>query len=261
MSNIKITDRDLRLLLDLYQNTFLALYQIRDRHFNKCARSTIYNRLSKLIKGELIESIRVNLNAIHRQSEDIGAIYYVTKKGFSLMIKYHNRSIKRVVPVPINLNQLHHDLILTDAIKKLEQQFIDTQVINSKLLVNSFKEERQVPDGVILFENKKYALEVELTAKSNIRYRDIISNYRTSLEFESVLYLVKDEAIQNKMGAIITGFNGDYKKSDDTDKFHFCTLSDFFDEQRQGTFSNGINSLGSTIYSNNETFGREVYEL
>ena len=261
MSNIKITDRDLRLLLDLYNNTFLALYQIKGRHFKKCARSTIYNRLSKLIKGELIESIRVNLNAIHRDSEDIGAIYYVTKKGFSLMIKYHHRSIKRVAPVPINLNQLHHDLILTDSIKMLEHQFNSVQVVNSKLFVNSFKEERQVPDGVILFENKKYALEVELTAKSNMRYRDIISNYRTSSEFESVLYLVKDEAIQNKIGAVITGFQGDYKKSDDTDKFYFCALLDFFDEQVQGSFSNGVNSLGGTINNDNENSRRLMHEL
>ena len=261
MNNIKITDRDLRLLLDLYQNTFLSLYQIRDRHFIKCARSTIYNRLSKLIKGELIESIRVNLNAIHRQHEDIGAIYYVTKKGFSLMNKYHHGSIKRVAPVPINLNQLHHDLILTDAIKILERRFINGQVVNSKLLVNSFKEERQVPDAVILFDNKKYALEVELTAKSNMRYRDIVSNYRTSSEFENVLYLVKDEAIQNKIGAVITGFQSDYKKMDDTDKFYFCTLSNFFGEQEQGVFSNGVNSLGCTIKNENETFRRSMYEI
>ena len=258
MGNIKITDRDLRLLLDLYQNTFLALYQIRDRHFNKCARSTIYNRLSKLIKGELIESMRVNLNAIQRQSEDIGAIYYVTKKGFRLMIKYHSKSIKRVSPVPINLNQLQHDLILTDTIKMLDSQFHNAQVVNSKLFVNSFKEERQVPDGVILFKNKKYALEVELTAKSNMRYRDIISNYRTSSEFESVLYLVKDVAIQGKMGAIITGVQNSYRKSDDTDKFYFCTLSAFFNERRQGSFSNGVNFLGGAVNNESEMFRGDI---
>ena len=261
MGNIKITDRDLRLLLDLYQNSFLSLYQIRDWHFNKCARSTIYNRLSKLIKGELIESMRVNLNAIHRQNEDIGAIYYVTKKGFSLMNKYHHRGIKRVAPVPINLNQLHHDLILTDAIKMIQRRFINGKVINSKLFSNSFKEERQVPDGVILFKDKRYALEVELTAKSNTRYRDIISNYRTSSEFENLLYLVKDDAIQNKMGAVITGFHEQYKKSDDTDKFYFCSLSDFFCEQNQGRFSNGVNSLCSTMNNETETFRRPMNEL
>jgi hypothetical protein len=261
LGNIKVTDRDLRLLLDLYKNTFLSLYQIRDRHFIKCARSTIYNRLSMLIKGELIESMRVNLNAVHKRREDIGAVYYVTTKGFGLMIKYHQGSIKRTAPVPINLNQLHHDLILTDAIKKLEKQFIDTQVVNSKLLLNSFKEERQVPDAEMIFDNKKYALEVELTAKSNMRYRDIISNYRTSSKFDKVLYLVKDEGIQNKIGAVVTGLQGNYKKTDDTDKFYFCTLSNFFNEPEEKRFSNGASCLNSTINTEDNNFGRLTYEL
>ncbi len=80
MLNIKMTDRDLRLLIDLYRNSFLSFYQIGIKHFKTCASSTVYNRLSKLIKAEVIESMRVNLRAVHKNSEDIGAIYYVTKK-------------------------------------------------------------------------------------------------------------------------------------------------------------------------------------
>ncbi len=261
MANIKITDRDLRLLFDLYENSFLSLYQIREKHFKKCARSTIYNRLSKLIKNELVESMRVNLWAIHRQNEEVGAIYSLTKKGLSLLKRYHSLGINRAVPIPINLNQLHHDLILTDIIKKLKPQFNNAKVFNSRLLTSSFREESKVPDGVLLFKNKKYALEIELTAKSNIRYRDIISNYRTSSEFEKVFYLVKDESIQNKIGGIITGFQGDYKNSDDTDKFYFCTISKFFADKLNAGFSNGISILGEQRESLNESFREVVNEF
>ena len=52
------------------------------------------------------------------------------------------------------------------------------------------------------------ALELELTAKSEMRYREIILSYRTSSEFDSVLYVVKELSIQKKIGGLITGFNG-----------------------------------------------------
>ena len=85
----------------------------------------------------------------------------------------------------------------------------------------------RIPDAVLIDprNNKKIALELELTAKSEMRYRDIILSYRTSNEFDCVLYVVKDESIQNKIGGLITGFNGRYEIGDDTDKFKFMTLS------------------------------------
>lgn len=70
------------------------------------------------------------------------------------------------------------------------------------------------------------ALEIELTAKSEMRYRDIILSYRTSSEFKKVLYVVKDKSIQRKLGGLITGFNGRYEFIDDTDKFKFMTVDD-----------------------------------
>ncbi len=261
MYKTKITDRDIRLLIDLFENSFLSLYQIRQMHFKNCARSTIYNRLSKLIKSNLIESMRVNLNAIHRNNEDIGAIYFITKAGLDLVSKYHKGEFLRNTPVPINLSQLHHDLVLTDLIFKLRNNYNEARVLNSRVQVNSYKEERQVPDGVILFKDKKYALEVELTAKSNLRYREIVSNYRTSFEYDRVLYLVKNESIRKKMGGIITGFGKDYKLSDDTDKFYFCTITDFFHGHKNFRFCNGNNNLGYNFRSNQETMTGVNYEL
>jgi len=241
MVNIKTTDRDLRLLLDLYRHSFLSFYQIALMHFDKCAGPTVYNRLSKLIKGDLIESMRVNLRVIHMSNKDIGVVYCITKKGLNLIKKYHHGGILRDAPIPINLNQLGHDLLLTDVIKVMQKKFIDAKVIDSKLLKLNYNYESQVPDAVVFMQNKKLAIEVELTAKSNMRYREIISNYSTSSDFDGVLYLVKDVAIKNKIGGLITGYPNHYKDSDDTGKFSFCIINKFFEDDEIDFISNLFN--------------------
>ena len=208
MRNIKPTARDLKLLNDLYRNSFMAFYQIKDTHFRDCANSTIYNRLSKLIRSGIIDSVRVNLIAIHKGNMDIGVVYSLTKEGLTLL---------KTVPIPINFNQLTHDLILIDVLKKMDG-------VNSKLVSFSNSYGDQVPDGIVTRNNKKVAIEVELTAKSNLRYREIVSNYRTSSKYDEVLYIVKDKAIQKKISDIITENLGNYFNEGDTDKFGFITF-------------------------------------
>lgn len=201
----------------------MAFYQIKDTHFRDCANSTIYNRLSKLIRSGIIDSVRVNLIAIHKGNMDIGVVYSLTKEGLTLLKTYSHFEIKRAVPIPINFNQLTHDLILIDVLKKMDG-------VNSKLVSFSNSYGDQVPDGIVTRNNKKVAIEVELTAKSNLRYREIVSNYRTSSKYDEVLYIVKDKAIQKKISDIITENLGNYFNEGDTDKFGFITLKEFFSE-------------------------------
>lgn len=248
MLEIKPTQRDIQLLKDIYENSFLSFYQIHEVHFKNCARPTVYNRLSKLIKGSLLKAIRVNMQAFHRKGEGIGVIYTLTKEGLKL-VRAFNEDVLRELPVPINLAQLEHDLILADTIRVLLEQNSDLKIINSKLLHGQFKD--QVPDAVIFDEqrNCKLALEVELNAKSNFRYREIISNYSLSGEFEKVLYLIKDRAIQKKIGGITTGHEGSYLFGDDTGKFLFCGLRKFFEGEEKFRLRDKNNCAQQTIFS------------
>lgn len=250
MINIKVTARDLRLLKSLYKNSFMSFYQIKEAHFDKCKGSTIYNRLSKLIRGGLIESMRVNLVAIHRANKDVSAIYFVSKKGLMTLKSYLGAEINRETPVSINLSQLTHDLIVTDVIKRLEG--LDNEVVNTKLLGASFNFNEQIPDAIVDSSSFKTAIEVELTAKSNFRYREIISNYRTSNKFSEVLYIVKDRPIEKKIVSIITGYNHS-DESIDTGKFKFCTLEKFFNGERE--FNKSVLKI------ENQSIERENYEL
>lgn len=232
---IQITKRDILLLKDIYENSFLSFYQIHEAHFNKLARPTVYNRLSKITQAELIEALHVNLFVHHRNNELVGVIYRLTKKGKVLLSNF----IQGVsIPANINglnLNSLYHDLLLTDVLRSVKKMKPAHLIVSSKSNSCEWNKKERIPDAVLFNpkEKTKWSLELELTAKSEARYRDIILSYRTSSKFEKVLYIVKDEAIQQKMGGLITGYGGRYTKEDNTDKFIFMGLADLLNNQQE----------------------------
>lgn len=96
LRKIKVTGRDVLLLKDIYDNSFLSFYQIHEAHFLGRARPTVYNRLSILVQAELIEVMNVNLFVHHRNNESVGVIYRITKRGVELLNNF-------VQGVPISL--------------------------------------------------------------------------------------------------------------------------------------------------------------
>lgn len=225
--NLRLTVRDIELMNDLYDSNFLSFYQIHEKHFPENKKPTVYNRLSKLVSANLITSVNINLIAYHRRGEFLGVIYQLTKEGLKRLQDFNMRGVIELNPVPLNLNCLYHDLLLTDVLRLLKRTLKLTTMITGN--------QTRIPDAVLFdpMTNKNIALELELTAKSESRYRDIVLSYRTSNEFDSVLYIVKDESIQRKIGGVITGFNSRYELNDDTDKFKFMTLAEILNSTKE----------------------------
>lgn len=232
MINIKLTNRDIQVMHELYSNVFLSFEQIRRKHFKNCAASTVYNRLSKLIKAQIIETINVNIKANYLLPKDVGVIYSISRIGFTRLKEYWHREIQRIIPAPINLSCLYHDLLLTDVIEKLRRTY-NNSVVNSKIMNMSGISYEQIPDAILYdsVNQSKWAIELELTTKSNQRYREIVSNYATSNLFEKVIYIVKDESIHKKIGGIISGHGKQFCFGDDTGKFEFVDLNKLFRRQ------------------------------
>ncbi len=217
--NLRLTVRDIELMKDIYDHQFLSFYQIHEKHFPENKRPTVYNRLSKLIKAKVLMPISVNLVACHRRGELLGVVYVLTKNGLKRLQDFKMTEDINQNLVSLNFSCLFHDLLLTDVLRVLKRTWKVSKV--------SLETQNRIPDAVLIHPvtKKKVALELELTAKSEMRYREIILSYRTSNEFDSVLYVVKDLSIQKKIGGLITGFNGRYEIGDDTDKFKFMALS------------------------------------
>jgi hypothetical protein len=215
---------------DIYDNQFLSFYQIHEKHFPENKRPTVYNRLSKLIRGNILEAININLLAHHRKNELLGVIYRLTKDGLRRLQDFKMTMEINLNPASLNVSTLYHDLLLTDVLRVLKRTW---KVTKTPLGIQD-----RVPDAVLInpVNGSKMALELELTAKSEMRYRDIVLSYRTSSEFETVLYVAKDKYIQRKLGGLITGFNSRYEFSDDTDKFKFMTLDELFNSPKEENY-------------------------
>ena len=116
--------------------------------------------------------------------------------------------------------------------------------MNTKLLKPSVRRNTQLPDAIIEIPetSKKIALELELTMKSESRYRDIVTNYRTDSEFNKITYLCQNSAITKKVGGVVTGYGNRFSLSDHSDEFYFANIKDIF---RDSTFkiSNGRSLL------------------
>ncbi|NQZ19583.1 MAG: replication-relaxation family protein, partial [Bdellovibrionales bacterium] len=164
------------MLHDLYKSVFLSFYQIKEGHFEKQARPTVYNRLSKLSHAGLLKSFSVNLQAHHRRHEDVGVLYKITKQGISVLKTYLPHLVLRMEPAPINMSALSHDLMLTDVLRKLEKGFPEWKVLNSKIETKANEMMSKLPDAVMKnpTSSEEIAIELELTAKSEKRYRDIV---------------------------------------------------------------------------------------
>ena len=225
--NLRLTIRDIEFMKDIYDNPFLSFYQVHEKHFLDNKRPTVYNRLSKLMRADVIKAVNVNLVAYHRNGTVLGVVYVLTKHGLRRLQDFKMTEDINQNPASLNFYCIYHDLLLTDVLRVLKR----TWIVSKATMENQIR----VPDAILTHPvtNKKMALELELTAKSEMRYREIVLSYRTSSEFDSVLYVVKDKSIQKKLGGLITGFNSRYEFGDDTDKFKFMTLSDLFNSSKE----------------------------
>ena len=113
-------------------------------------------------------------------------------------------------------------------------------VINSLYAVAKnnadIKEQQQnLADAIVwiksLKNNEKIALELELTAKSEKRYRELILKYRLSKDFNKVLYVTNQRQIETKIKSLLgTGLVNE--------KFKFLTLTDVFNPRPNLTINN-----------------------
>jgi hypothetical protein len=238
--HIVVTERDMEVLLGCYRNGFLTFSQIQSRIFPGNQATTICNRLSKLKVAGLIGSQRIGTQLHHGRARRIGVVYQVTKPGLRLLRARHPEETFRDEPVPLNSSSLSHDLLLTDVIPFIERRYPGGQVVHGKLIPGGETRRPRLPDAVIMFRGvrQKVAVELELTTKSDRRYRDIITSYRLSPEWSEVLYVVSGLPIARKIQAQILGHKvHEHGPKVVTGKFHFVTLQDLM---------NPTNSAGVT---------------
>jgi hypothetical protein len=233
MSNVLLTERDTGLLHDCYQNTALSISQIRRRHFPNCGKATALNRLSKLKTEGYLKSQRVGIVIYQGMPKKIGAVYQITRAAISYLKSRYPKEAFREEPLQLNTGALPHDLLLTDVVTELKKRH-PGKLIMRGYLARHLEGAKRVPDAVILDPSgwAECAIELELTAKSKERYRDIILQYRLESRFPKVLYIAGDASTLEKIKCQIIQGKANPKIAElSTGKFNLVLLHDLLKDE------------------------------
>lgn len=244
--NVILTTRDLDLLESLYDNCVMTYSQIASRHFAGVAKPTVINRLTKLQAAQLIRRERIPRMELGNDRQAIGVVFQITREGIlALRQRSFGREFKPQ-PVRIHPYTLHHDLILVDLASALKRRFANASVLSGKLLLSSDQNSPGIePDLVVtLPEGRgKMAIELELTDKSEKRYREIVMRYRLSKEYGNVLYFIQDPFVQSLLTRVILNRQPHTLEKPNTGKFYFSRLQDFLNNPNEAPLTNGASDI------------------
>lgn len=230
IASLHLTDRDFTLLQYLYDYRMMSMEQIRRYIFTNKARPTITNRITKLAQGELIERLKV-ASLIHPlRFTNVGTVLKITSIGIgTLANKFASQTFSESVS-DIRVQQLQHDLLLLDVVEGLKAKYPKNVFVEGSRYVKGIGDQTRVPDFVMIDPDTKEttAIELELTAKSERRYRHIILDYRMSKSFSKVLFVTASETIRRKIMTEVLGEKIHNFRIQNTGKFFFLLVSDIF---------------------------------
>lgn len=180
---IRLTPRDLSLLQWINAAGFVTIDHIV--RWLKVARPTAYIRTKKLAQhGYLIHE---------RIFHGMPGIYRVSALG--VQVCGSNLSVFRRVPLATYRHDLfvaHLSLILT---KHYQGSFITERELRNSEEHKTFGQRSHLPDGVIVIDGKRMAIEVELNKKSRRRREKIFGHYLKNFDFDEVWYFCSNQEI------------------------------------------------------------------
>ena len=102
----------------------------------------------------------------------------------------------------INISHFHHNINLVTLSQILIEKysgiyFTEREIRNNQVFDNS--KNKHISDRILQFDDKKIAIEYELSPKSYIRRKSIIDFYLKNLHFDEVWYIVKDQTIAKSL--------------------------------------------------------------
>ena len=185
VKNILITRRDVDMLNWINGFGFVNIDQITTRY--KISRETAYARLRKLVAHNYLLHERLLQNKPGH--------YRVTKEG----AEFNPLGLKPVRYV--SLGKYQHTKLIVDLSLKLAEKyqvpFIPERELRLDIEWDGVGSRRHLSDGVLEFEDKRIAIEVELTTKGRRRLRKIISSYLANFSFNEVWYFCGNKEVMN----------------------------------------------------------------
>jgi hypothetical protein len=181
---MQLTKRDREILIFINETGICVMPQIQKEFDLKFPRN--YQVMKRLVDGGFVMH-----DQIFKKQH---GIYYLTNKG------------AEQTPLPalsnVSLGGYRHQLLITDIRQKLRTKYPDTKWISERYLKQQkfyygLGKTGHIADGMLVFpDQKKIAIEVELSLKGKYRLENIFSAYGGQLEIDEAWYFCVDQLIR-----------------------------------------------------------------
>lgn len=224
---VLLTERDYFILKGLYDYVVMSFPQIAGQYFKGKSKPTIINRLSKLESAGFINKYKIPRLISGKDKNVISVVYQVTRLGIRELQKRFSHVKFHPEPIKLQPFSIDHDLLLVDVVLTLKENQRDLKIMMGEHFYKTKMPNSPKPDALIYepLGTKPVALELELTSKSEKRYRELILKYRLSKEFDSVMYVTASEVIQTKIQSLVGPINAQHY-------FKFTPLEDILQSNK-----------------------------
>lgn len=183
---MQVTQRDVAILKFINEFGFCEIRQIEKQFGIKKART--YKIMQRLVKGGLMNHKRV----FYGQH----GVFYLSIRG----ARYTDLPVIKNIPT----STYDHQLSIVEIYIKLIQQYPDADWVSERRLkhekftngVGKRGKKDHLADGMLIFpDQKKIAVEVELTLKSKDRLSTILRGYAAQFSIDEVWYYCSEKVL------------------------------------------------------------------
>ena len=212
---VVLTNRDYGVMKAVATNRFVSAKQLAHLWSDNPKNHNHYIRLRKLMRAGILELL------IGDAGNRLG--YRLTRKGINLLPDEADRAKALAYRSFSYRTSFDHDRLLQELQSVFEQsplisRYMPEHEIRQRLSEKYGKKERKdggykVPDGLFELKTprgiKRVAVELELTVKSEPRYRKIFRELLTSSDFEIVLFITASDKMTEALRSIIVEVKAD----------------------------------------------------
>lgn len=212
---VVLTNRDYGVMKAVATNRFVSAKQLAHLWSDDPKNHNHYIRLRKLMRAGILELL------IGDAGNRLG--YRLTRKGINLLPDEADRAKALAYRSFSYRTSFDHDRLLQELQSVFEQsplisRYLPEHEIRQRLSEKYGKKERKdggykVPDGLFELKTsrgiKRVAVELELTVKSEPRYRKIFRELLTSSDFEIVLFITASDKMTEALRSIIAEVKAD----------------------------------------------------
>lgn len=206
---MQLTKRDLEILYWINRMRYVTVNQVAKKF--KIGIWYTYKRLKKLCDDEYLYSLRIFRNK--------PGVYICTQKGAEI-----SGSNLWAPKHYVNLANYEHDLKVVDLSIELERQ---GEWISMRELRQDSKTD-MIPDGVLIKDGKKIAVEVELTKKSERNLKKKMGYYKRSIDYDEIWYFVSSRVVYDAVE----------KAAKEMDYVKIFYLSEVLKDEQQRAYAN-----------------------